>query len=254
MPGIARLRLLSIVPLILAVAASTAAPAEKDDWIDLTNLDSWRKPDMLWMLADSVAVDAEKPKLLSAKAGKSILVNGAKGRARDLLSQRAFGDVEVHVEFLIPKGSNSGVKLQGLYEIQILDSFGVKEPKGSDCGGIYPRAEFKPKYRYIDKGVPPLVNACKKPGEWQTLDIFFQAPRFDADGKKTANARFVKVTFNGRVIHDNVEAATPTGHAWRRKESAKGPLLLQGDHCPGACRNVRVRPREIVREKEGTSK
>ncbi len=248
MPAFTRIRSFLLTPLILAVAVSTAAPAEKGDWMDFTNLDSWRKQDMLWMLADSVAVDAEKPKLLSAKAGKSILVNGAKGRARDLLSQRAFGDVEVHVEFLIPKGSNSGVKLQGLYEIQILDSFGVKQPKGSDCGGIYPRAEFKPKYHYIDEGVPPRVNACKKPGEWQTLDIVFQAPRFDADGKKTANARFVKVTFNGEVIHDNVEAATPTGHAWRRKEMAKGPLLLQGDHGPVAFRNVRVRPFAAARK------
>ena len=154
-----------------------------------------------------------------------------------------------HVEFLIPKGSNSGVKLQGLYEIQIRDSWGVKAPKGSDCGGIYPRAELKPKYHYLDKGVPPRLNACKKPGEWQTLDIRFQAPRFDADGKKTANARFLKVVLNGQVIHDNVEVPTPTGHAWHTQESATGPLLLQGDHGPVAFRNVRVRTSAAPRKK-----
>lgn len=235
---LARLHLVFLAPLFLLAAA----PAADSDWIELTSLDAWRKPDKLWMLADSVEVAADNPKLLTAKAGKEILVNGKKGRARDLLSQREFGDVEVHLEFLIPKGSNSGVKLQGLYEIQIYDSWGVKEPKGSDCGGIYPRAEFKPKYHYLDNGVPPRVNACKKPGEWQTLDIIFQAARFDADGKKTANARFVKVTLNGQVIHDNVEAATPTGHAWHRKETAKGPLLLQGDHGPIAFRHVRIKP------------
>jgi hypothetical protein len=249
-----RFRALLIIPFILAAFASPSVPAEKDGWIDLTNLGSWRSPDKLWILADQVEVDTDHPKQLSAKAGKTILVNGPKGRARDLLSQSVFGDVEVHVEFLIPKGSNSGVKLQGLYEIQICDSFGLKEPKGSDCGGIYPRAELKPRYHYLDKGVPPRVNACKKPGEWQTMDIVFRAPRFDADGKKTENARFVKVTFNGEVIHDNVEAATPTGHAWHKKESATGPLLLQGDHGPVAFRHIRVRPRDLSKDKGGASK
>ena len=132
--------------LLLFAVFSLAAPAADKDGIDLTNLDAWRKPDTLWLLARGVGIDPDNPKRLSAKAGKEILVNGKKGRARDLLSKQAFGDVEVHVEFLIPKGSNSGVKLQSLYEIQICDSWGVKEPKGSDCGGIYPRAELKPKY------------------------------------------------------------------------------------------------------------
>ena len=242
MPSPSFARLLFSALLLLFAVSSLAAPAADKDWIDLTNLEAWRKPDKLWQLAGSVGTDADNPRRLSATSGKAVLVNGKKGRARDLLSKREFGDVEVHVEFVIPKGSNSGVKLQGLYEIQICDSWGLKRPKGSDCGGIYPRAELKPKYHYLDKGVPPRVNACKKPGEWQTLDIRFQAPRFDADGKKTANARFLKVVFNGQVIHDNVDLPTPTGHAWHNKESATGPLLLQGDHGPVAFRNVRVRP------------
>ena len=145
---------------------------------------------------------------------------------------------------MISKGSNSGVKLNGLYEIQILDSHGkTKELTGDDCGGIYPRAEEKPKYHHIDKGVPPRVNAAKPAGEWQTLDITFRAPRFDADGKKTADARFVKVVLNGQVIHEDVAVHYPTGSAWRlAKEIPRGPLLLQADHGPVAFRNVRVRP------------
>src|SRR5207249_1277417 len=106
---------------------------------------------------------------------------------------------EAHVEFLIPKGSNSGVKFQGLYEIQIYDSWGVKDLKGSDNGGIYPRAEMEPRYHHIEKGTPPRTNASRPPGEWQTLDVVFQAPRFDSRGKKIAYARFVKVTLNGQV-------------------------------------------------------
>jgi hypothetical protein len=235
-------RRLLLSVLVLSTLPLSARTADEKGWVGLTDLDSWRKPIGNWLLAESVGVDPENPKLLSAQAGKDILVNGRKGREHDLLSKQTFGDVEVHVEFLIPKGSNSGVKLQGLYEIQICDSWGVKEPKAADCGGIYPRAELKPKYHYLDKGFPPRANACKRPGEWQTLDILFRAPRFDADGRKTANARFVKVVLNGTVIHENVETPTPTGHAWHNKEAPTGPLLLQGDHGPVAFRNVRVRP------------
>jgi len=228
--------------LFLFTANTITNSAEDKKWLELTDLESWQKPDKRWLLADDVKVRADNPRRLSATAGKSILVNGKEGQARDLLSKQSFGDLEVHVEFLIPKDSNSGVKLHGLYEIQICDSWGVKEPKGSDCGGVYPRADLRPTYHYLDKGVPPRKNACKKPGEWQTLDIIFLAPRFDASGKKTANARFLKVIFNDQVIHDNVELPTPTGHAWTQKESATGPLLLQGDHGPVAFRNLRVRP------------
>lgn len=242
MPSLLHSRHLLFSLFALLAASPAAISADDKGWIELTNLDSWRKPVGDWLLAESAGIDSDNPRLLAAKPGKTILVNGRKGREPDLLSKQAFGDLEVHVEFLVPKGSNSGVKLQGLYEIQICDSWGVKEAKGSDCGGIYPRADLKPIYHYLDKGVPPRCNACKKPGEWQTLDIRFQAPRFDDAGKKTASARFIQVVLNGEVIHENVETPTPTGHAWTKKEAATGPLLLQGDHGPVAFRNVRVRP------------
>ena len=139
MPSLLHCRHFLLSFLFLFAVSRPATAADEKDWIDLSNLEAWRKPDAAWLLADSVGVDADNARLLSARAGRSILVNGRKGRARDLLSKQAFGDIEVHVEFLLPTGSNSGVKLQGLYEIQICDSWGVKDPKGSDCGGIYPR-------------------------------------------------------------------------------------------------------------------
>ena len=143
---------------------------------------------------------------------------------------------------MIPEGSNAGVKFEGLYEVQILDSSKAKKLTGSDCGGIYPRAELLPKYHHLDEGHPPRVNACKAPGEWQTLDVTFQAPRFDGQGKKVANARFVKVVLNGVVVQDDVEVSSPTGHAWRLPEVPQGSILLQADHGPVAFRNIRVRP------------
>ena len=153
-----------------------------------------------------------------------------------------YGDCEVHVEFLIAKGSNAGVKFHEVYEIQILDSFGSKkEPSGSDNGGGYPRANLKGG-GYMDKGVPPKVNASKPPGEWQTLDAVWKSPRFNEKGEKVASAVLVKATLNGQVIHENVEVKTPTGGNWMKKESPTGSFMLQSDHGPTAWRNVKIRP------------
>lgn len=233
--------------LTLTLVVAWPGHADDKNWIDLTPadkpFDAWEAPSKEWVLADSVSLDPDNARKLAFKEGKGILVNGVKGRTRDLITKEKFTDVEVHVEFLIPKGSNSGVKLMGLYEIQIVDSYGAKELTGDSCGGIYPRAEDQPNYRHIDKGTPPKVNAAKPAGEWQALDIVFRAPRFGDDGKKTANARFIKVVLNDKVVHEDAEVQYPTGAAWRlKKETATGPLLLQSDHGPVAFRNVRVRP------------
>jgi hypothetical protein len=98
-----------------------------------------------------------------------------------------------------------------------------------------------PKYHHIDEGTAPRVNAARPAGEWQTLDVTFRAPRFDSSGKKVRSAQFEKVVLNGQVIHEKVEVASPTGHVWRLKEVARGPILLQADHGPVAFRNIRVR-------------
>jgi hypothetical protein len=236
-----------LVSMLLLLVTVGLARAGDEGWIDLTPaanpLQAWQAPSAEWINGGSVELDAKNPRLLASKPGQGILVNGPKGRTQDLVTKQKFTDLDAHVEFLIPRRSNSGVKLMGLYEIQIFDSHGVKELTGADCGGIYPRAEQKPAYHHIDKGTPPRINAARPAGEWQTLDITFQAPRFDSAGKKTANARFVKVVLNGQVIHENVDVSAPTGSAWRlKKENAAGPLLLQADHGPVAFRNVRVRP------------
>ena len=133
------------------------------------------------------------------------------------------------------------MKLQGLYEVQIVDSHGAKRLTGSECGGIYPRAELLPRYHHLDDGHAPKVNAAKPAGEWQSLDLVFKAPRFDASGKKVADARLVKVVLNGKVVQENQELQAPTGHAWRLPEVRRGPLMLQADHGPVAFRNIRVR-------------
>jgi hypothetical protein len=139
---------------------------------------------------------------------------------------------------MVPKGSNSGIYFMGRYEIQVFDSYGKKEVKHSDCGGIYQRWG-----KHKDNGHAPKVNAAGKPGTWQTYDVVFRAPRFDENGKKTENAKFVKVVHNGKVIHENVEVTGPTRAAMKENapEETKGPIRIQGDHGPVAYRNFRIR-------------
>jgi hypothetical protein len=91
------------------------------------------------------------------------------------------------------------------------------------------------------EGHSPKVNASKPPGEWQTFDITFRAPRFDAESKKTENARIVKVIHDGKVIHQNVELNGPTRGPIAEDEKPKGPIRLQGDHGPVAYRNIWVK-------------
>jgi hypothetical protein len=204
-------------------------------------LDAWKSPRTNWEEVGGVSVDPKNARKFVGESGKGVFYNGPGGMGSNLVTRETFGDVEVHVEFNIPKGSNSGVKLAGVYEIQNYDRFGVKKLKGSDSGGIYPRAELLPTYHHIDDGTPPRTNASRPPGEWQTLDITFRAPRFDANGKKTENARFVKVVLNGQVVQEDVGLLYATGHAWHGKEHPTGPILLQGDHGAVAFRNMKVR-------------
>ncbi len=201
-------------------------------------LSGWRQPTGDWAVAKAVAVDAADATKLTVTPGVGLLFNGPSAKTVHLVSPAEFGDAQIHIEFCLPKKSNSGVYVMGRYEVQIYDSFGVVKDKypGIECGGIYPR--------WIDNhevgGHSPKVNASKPPGKWQTFDITFRAPRFDATGRKIANATFVKVRHNGKLVHEQVEVDGPTRSALFADEQATGPLMLQGDHGPIAFRNIRV--------------
>jgi len=223
--------------LACAIASAAAASLLPADSVTLDSLAAFKEPGASWSLASAIAGDPRREKTLVPVAGRGIVVNTAtQGSGSDLITTWEHGDIELDLEFLMPVGSNSGVYLQGRYEVQLFDSWGVAQPTFSDCGGIYQRWIEAENRGY--EGVPPRVNACRAPGLWQRLHIVFQAPRFDASGAKTANARFVEVALNGFVIHENVEVTGPTRGAEFDDERALAPLVIQGDHGPVALRRI----------------
>lgn len=181
--------------------------------LDGSNLDQWA-PCPHWRLQED----------------GSLQVQGS-----DIVTTRQFGDAQYHLEFRCPflpaesgqARGNSGVYVQGRYEIQVLDSF-ADLPADNLCGGIY-------------KEAVPLVCASLPPLQWQTYDITFRAPKFDAAGKKTANAR-ITVVHNGITIHDDLELKARTPGGLEGDEGPTGPLLLQDHGNPVRFRNVWVEP------------
>lgn len=225
----------------LLLAAPICAWAQQS--IPLTDLTAFDQPSKNWTIEQSVFATYSDT-LFQVSPGKGILVNtlrsGKYHRTDDLKSKMEHGDIRLLVDFMMPKGMNSGIYLQGRYEVQLYDSWGKKTVKFGDCGGIYERwddARGKGKEGY--EGYAPRQNASKAPGLWQTLEIDFQAPRFDANGRKIANAIFKKVILNGLVVQENIEVSGMTRGAIFDKEAPFGPLLIQGDHGPVAFRNLR---------------
>jgi hypothetical protein len=246
-----RVKALTIVALLLTTSAYGQVGGDppyllENGWKPLLNgndLGGWvgenGKPHD-WITAKAVWWDpSAAPKMLGAKAAPgSRILNSLKGKANNLVTIEKFGDVQFYLEFLIPQGSNSGVYLQGLYEVQIFDSYGKQTLSTSDGGAIY--------HRWIDgkpvAGSAPKVNASRPPGQWQSYHVWFRAPRFDASGNKTENAKFLKVVHNGVLIQENVDLEGGTRSHMQIPEAATNPLMLQGDHGPVAFRNIYIRP------------
>lgn len=212
-----------------APAEPAAVPSDAVVLFDGTNLDAWEGGDV-WKVADGVAT-----------------VGGG-----GIRTKQPFGDCHLHVEFRTPApatGSgqgrgNSGVFLMGLYEIQVLDSF----EDGTDGPLTYPDGQCGALY----KQQPPMVNACRAPGEWQTYDILFTRPRFAEDGSLEHAGR-VSVVHNGIAIHADTEILGPT--AWHRPPQSTPhedalPITIQDHGNPVAFRSIWIRPLEPIQPTE----
>jgi hypothetical protein len=251
--------------LLLLALSSASAPASPEGWTSLFNgkdLSGWkpRTPDakQLWVVCDDVKLDPSDPtRLLPIGKGGgagAVLLCGEDGRGSDLMTAEDLGDYELHLEFTVPKGSNSGVYNRGLFEIQIFDSFGVTRPAFHDCGSLYERA------------LPP-ENLSKGPGQWQSFDITMKGKRLTLvwNGKVVFRDKDVRYGETDRAAFERLtgeNAGKPEALRVRLEEKdgkyvgyfgeggtrsgldgpdRPGPILLQGDHGPVAFRNIRVR-------------
>lgn len=230
------------------LSACLPQSAKAQQALSLNDLSSFKSPGKSWVIAGDVQADLNKANVLTTGNGAGILVNmPANHNGADLFTNEAYGDIDVELDYLIAKESNSGIYLQGNYEIQLLDSWGKQNPKPGDNGGIYQRwDESRGKGNEGYEGYAPRQNVSKAPGLWQHLKISFQAPRFDASGNKIENAKMLRVELNGVTIHENVELSGPTRGAMG-SEKAVGPLRIQGDHGAVAFRNIKITPFDKAR-------
>jgi len=213
--------------LLLAGPVASVMGGESKALFNGKDLTGWRPAagkESTWKIG-TAALDPSDPTKLVVKPGGNELATNDKGV--NLYTLEEFTDCVLELEFMLSKNSNSGIKMMNLYEIQLLDSFGKPAPTATDCGAVY-------------KESPPKVNASRQPGEWQKLLIDFRAPRFDASGKKVANAKFVRVVLNDQVIQENFEIAHGTNVPKTTPEHPRATLFLQGDHGPVAFRNIRI--------------
>jgi hypothetical protein len=224
--------LLGFAALLLVCCWAVWAQAARTDYIgpsrtlgmtppagayDLSQLSAWHRADgtpAAWKVEDDAMTPTEG----------------------DIISNVTYQDAYVHVEFREPdmpeasgqgKG-NSGVFLQGRYEVQVLDSYGLTHPGVGDCGAVYDIAS-------------PLFAAYRPPLEWQTYDIIFRAPRFDEKGAKTDDG-WITVLLNGLPIQNNVRVPRPNIGCAEEDIPKPGPLVLQDHWCPVFYRNIWVLP------------
>ena len=211
--------------------------------LPLTDLSYFQSPGATWKLVGDVRGDLKQKAILTTTPGTGVLVNMTdfSNPGTDLVSNLHHGDLDLELDYMMALGSNSGIYMQGRYEIQLLDSWGVLNPKAGDNGGIYERwNEGKPEGQKGYEGHAPRQNASRAPGLWQHMKISFQAPRFNSTGTKLENAKILRVELNGVSIQENVELSGPTRGAIGGNEVALGPLRFQGDHGPVAFRNMVV--------------
>ncbi len=198
------------------------APSDAIVLFDGKNWDNWQ------------TLDGGTPKWTLSDGAMTVVAD-----AKDIRTKKEFGDFQLHIEWRTPATvdptktsqgrGNSGIFLQGKYEVQVLDNYDNKTYANGQASSIY-------------KQHIPLVNACKKPGEWQTYDIIFTAPRFNAEGR-VLHPAYVTVIHNGIITLNHVAVWGPTEYIGLPvyKAEDKGPIILQDHGNPVSFRNIWIR-------------
>ncbi|TKG91080.1 DUF1080 domain-containing protein [Puteibacter caeruleilacunae] len=234
---------LATIALFMAVSAFAQKPQDTEDWSRqpsaITPVTKGHAPsDAIILYSGKKDIDnwvGKNGKIEWSTKGKALEVKAKTGM---ISTKQGFGDMQLHIEWRSPKKvvsegqgrGNSGVFLMGKYEIQVLDSYHNKTYYNGQAGSVY-------------KQHIPLVNACRKPGKWQTYDIFFTAPKFNAD-KSLKSPAYVTVIHNGVLIQNHVELQGPTEYIGKpsyKYHEAKLPIKLQDHGNPVAYRNIWVR-------------
>ena len=241
-----RILFLKIASFLLFISFQSFAQKVKPRFkeLSLVSLEEFQEPPSNWKVIGAAQASYNDTNFNTAK-GTGILFNDYSKSIQfqpghHLITKMQHGDILLDFDFMIPKGSNSGIYLQSRYEVQINDSWGVKLPTFSDMGGIYERWKDNKGY----EGSAPLTNAGFAPGLWQHMEISFQAPRFDANGNKISNAKFIYVRLNGVTIHENIIVSGPTRSPAFENEVAYGPLMIQGDHGQVVFKNFKYAPQD----------
>ncbi len=221
-----------LLALACALVPATLAHAQLPaDSIPLADLRAFASPGAEWRVAGDVLAERGRDLDATTSPGTGTLVSPAGARRSELRTAWEHGDLELALEVLLPKGGEGALYLQGRYAVQLADSWRAHRPTLADMGSVRAGAG----------GVVPRVNAARAPGLWQTLTILFRAPRFDAAGRKVADARLVRATLNGAVVHENLRLTAPAAGAPLADERAAGPLVLRSERGPVAFRNVRYK-------------
>jgi hypothetical protein len=209
------------VPRVVTPGIGAAAPSDAIVLFNGRNLSEWQRD------------DGSPAKWKIGEHAMTVVKSGG-----NIQTKRAFGDCQLHIEWRTPskvegegqERGNSGVFLQGRYEVQVLDSYNNRTYSNGQAGSIYKQ--------YI-----PMVNASRKPGEWQSYDIFFRAPRFSDNGTVTTPG-YMTVVHNGVLVQDHVEIKGTTfnsGPQSYQKHNLKEPLMLQDHGTPVSYRNIWIR-------------
>ncbi len=213
-----------------------------EGWLFLTYTDALGRWDSSgWVLAD-VELDPDDPRRFRTMEGTGAILNVGPD-ATDFVGKEAFGDCKVHLLFQLPDGGSSAVYVMGRYAVALSALEHGSALTSEDCGALLRGASWP--------GRAPDFEGFRGSGQWHDLDLEFQAPRFDASGKKLENARFLRVRIDDTLLHENVELPEPALGALGADEVSAGPLVLRGTDTQVAFADVRVFPKVAPLEPEG---